>query len=245
MKICEFCGRYIITFYQNFIGESLGFCILVSKSTNMFTGLKHLHLLLIVLFVTSIIIKAILLIANQDKFDAYRKKTKVPEMIITMLFLVTGIIMGTMKGFGNLHFFFHIKLTVMVIAIPLAIIGFKKKNKALGLVSAMLFVITVGLALKSGMNMKEVHLPELAGKPEYGKALYEANCTACHGEKGAKQLDGAADLTATKLTEAYEVGNVIKDGLIDADGVTKMNPFNTLDSVEVKAISEYVITLKK
>ena len=30
-------------------------------------------------------------------------------------------------------------------------------------------------ALKGGKTMKEVHLPELAGTPEYGKALYEAN----------------------------------------------------------------------
>lgn len=211
----------------------------------MFTGLKHLHLLLIVLFVTSILVKAILLLVNEQKFDTYRKKTKVPEMVITMLFLVTGIIMGTMKGFGNLHFFFHIKLTVMIIAIPLAIIGFKKKNKALGLVSAMLFVVTVGLALKGGATMKEVHIDfKGADKAEYGKLMYEANCAACHGDGGAKQLGGAYDLTDPKMEySALQIGYIIKDGVTE-DGSVAMAPFLTLDSIEVKAIAEYVITLK-
>ena len=107
----------------------------------MYTGLKHLHLLLIFLFVASIMIKALLLLINQQKFESYRKKTKVPEMVITMLFLVTGVIMIFTKGWGGLHYFFHIKLFIMLIAISLAIIGFKKKNKILGLISAFLFVL--------------------------------------------------------------------------------------------------------
>lgn len=209
----------------------------------MFTGLKHLHVLLISLFVISVLIKAILLLVNQDKFDAYRKKTKVPEMVITMLFLVTGIIMISMKGFGGLHYFFHIKLMAIIIAIPLAIVGFKKKNKALALLSAMIFVVTIGLGLKSSGTMKEVHLNELAGTPEYGKSMYEANCAACHGDGGAKQLGGAYDLTKTSHN-ALQVGYVITDG-VSEDGVTKMAPFYSLDSTEVKAIAEYVVTLKK
>lgn len=208
----------------------------------MYTGLKHLHTLLITLFVISVLIKAILLIANKDKFDAYRKKTKVPEMVITMLFLVTGIIMWSMKGSG-LHYFFHIKMTTMIIAIPLAIVAFKKKNAALGFISASLFVVTIGLALKAADNMKEVHIdPSTIKGTEplaYGKAMYEANCVSCHGDQGAKQLGGASDLTNIEATQAYEIANVITNGL------GKMNAFKTLDSNEVKAISEYALTLKK
>ena len=202
----------------------------------MYSGLKHLHILLISLFVISVLIKAILLIANSDKFDGYRKKTKVPEMVITMLFLVTGIIMISMRG-GGLHYFFHIKLTAMAAAIPLAIIGFKKRNKILGLLSAVLFIITIGLALKSGNNMKEVHVDIPATDPNYGKALYEANCATCHGVGGAKQLGKAANLTATEMT-ALQIGYIITDGL------ESMNAYKTLDSVEVKAIGDYALTLK-
>ena len=182
------------------------------------------------------LIKAILLITNSDQFDGYRKNTKVPEMVITMLFLVTGIIMISMRG-GGLHYFFYIKLTVIAAATILAIIGFKKKNKILGLISTVLFILTIGLALKSGNNMKEVHVDIPATDPNYGKALYDANCATCHGVGGAKQLGKAADLTATEMT-ALQIGYIITDGL------ESMNAFKTLDSVEVKAIGDYALTLK-
>lgn len=202
----------------------------------MYSGLKHLHILLILPFVISVLIKAILLITNSDQFDGYRKNTKVPEMVITMLFLVTGIIMISMRG-GGLHYFFYIKLTVIAAATILAIIGFKKKNKILGLISTVLFILTIGLALKSGNNMKEVHVDIPATDPNYGKALYDANCATCHGVGGAKQLGKAADLTATEMT-ALQIGYIITDGL------ESMNAFKTLDSVEVKAIGDYALTLK-
>lgn len=203
----------------------------------MYTGLKHLHLLLVVLFTLSILIKAILVLTNSTKFEVYRKKTKVPEMVITMLFLVTGIIMFFVRG-GGYHFFMHIKLTVMVIAIPLAIIGFKKKNKALGLVASFLFIITIGLALKSGDNMRVKHVDLAANDANYGKALYEVNCVTCHGDGGGAMIGKAADLTKSELT-AEQIQNVI------VAGIGKMNGFHDgLDSVEVKAIAEYVLTLK-
>lgn len=207
----------------------------------MYTGLKHLHVLLVTLFTLSVLIKAVLVLVNSDKFDSYRKKTKVPEMIVTMLFLVTGIIMASMRGFG-FHYFFHIKLTLMVIAIPLAIIGLKKKNKALSLVSAFMFIITIGLAFKSGNNMREKHVDLPATDPNFGKALYEANCATCHGDNGSAQIGGAYDLTTGEY-EAFQVAEIINKGVVE-DNVIKMNAFKTLDSVEVKAISEYVLTLK-
>lgn len=205
----------------------------------MYTGLKHLHLLLVILFVLSVMIKTFLLIVNESKFDSYRKKTKVPEMVITMLFLVSGIVMASMRGFG-LHFFFHIKLTLMVLAIPLAIIGFKKKNKALAIVSSSMFIITIGIAMKSGNNMKEVHVEMAPTDANYGKALYEANCATCHGDGGASQLNKATDLSSADLS-VPAISNTILKG--SASG--KMVAFKTLDSTEVKAISEYVLTLKK
>lgn len=149
-----------------------------------------------------------------------------------------------MRGSG-LSMFFHYKLGAILVAIPLAIVGFKKKNKILGLLSAFLFIITIGLAFKSGGMMKEVHVEIPSTDANYGKALYEANCATCHGDAGAKQLGKAADLTALSAeVTADQIGYVITGGVI-VDGVTKMAAFKTLDSTEVKAIAEYVLTLKK
>ena len=62
----------------------------------MFTGLKHLHLLMVILFLLSMVIKTILLFVNKDKFAAYKQKTKIPEMITTIVFLITGVVMGAL-----------------------------------------------------------------------------------------------------------------------------------------------------
>lgn len=205
----------------------------------MYTGLKHLHILLISLFVISVVIKTILLFVNEGKFDKYRKKTKVVEMVITMLFLVSGIIMFTMRG-GGFHFLLHIKLTLILVAIPLAIIGFKKKNKALAFVATSLFIVTYGVAEKSNTVMKESHVEIPSTDANYGQALYEANCVTCHGNGGAAQLNGATDLSAAELSVS-----AIEKTIVNGSTEKKMAAFKTLDSTEVKAIATYVTSLKK
>ena len=81
----------------------------------MITGIKHLHTLLVFLFVITYVVKAILMITNQSELLAkYRKKTMVPEMIIATLFVVTGLYMLFTIGMGNLGGWFHTKLTLII-----------------------------------------------------------------------------------------------------------------------------------
>jgi len=204
----------------------------------MYTGLKHLHLLLITLFIISILIKTVLLFVDDEKFIIYRKKTKFLEMIITMLFLVSGIIMFTMRS-GGFHFTFHIKLIIIIFAIPLAIIGFRKKNKFLVFVATSLFIMTYGIAELSTKRMKEVHVELPVTDVNYGKVLYERNCLTCHGDKGASQLNGATDLSSEDLS-LFAISKTIRNGSVSK----KMVGFKTLSEIEVNAISKHVLTLK-
>jgi len=204
----------------------------------MYTGLKHLHLILITLFLISILIKTVLIFVDEENFVFYRKKTKFVEMVITMLFLVSGIIMFTMRN-GGFHFTFHIKLILIIFAIPIAIIGFKKKNKFLVFVSTSLFIITYGIADLSTKRMKEVHIELPVTDVNYGKALYERNCSTCHGDKGARQLNGATNLSSDDFS-LYAISETIRYGSLSK----KMVGFKTLNNLEVNAISRYVLTLK-
>lgn len=201
----------------------------------MYTGLKHLHYLLVALFLLTTLIKTILLFVNQDRFDVYRQKTKVPEMIITMLFLVTGIIMIGVRGAG-FHGDFWIKIGMILIAIPLAIVGFKKKNKILALLGSFLFIITFGVAERAAKKHKVEHIDlATANAPQ---EMYLANCATCHGETGQSMIGGASDLSASTL-DSLGISNVI------TGGIGKMRPFEGLSEEEVAAISSYVISLKK
>lgn len=206
----------------------------------MYTGLKHLHVLLVVLFVVTTLVKTILLFVNQEKFLSYRAKTKLPEIIITVLFLVTGIVMITLKS-GHFHNLFWVKIGSILLAIPMSVIGFKKQAKAPALVGAFAFILIYGLAEMSSKKalIKPVEVEtEKIGTVEHGKQLYNLNCVVCHGEQGDKNLGGAANLQNSQLTE-----NLVKEMI--QKGSKKMPAFGSLKKVEIEALTLYVKGLQK
>jgi mono/diheme cytochrome c family protein len=205
----------------------------------LYTGLKHFHYLLVVLFVLSILIKLILLFVNPTKFQAFRDKVKWPEMIVTILFLVLGIVMIVLKG-GQFHQLMWVKLGMILVAIPLTIVGFKKQNKILSLIGVFIFIMTYGVAEMAAKRSKTVKVEvaqEQSGSVEHGKLIYENNCVVCHGAAGDKKLDLAADLTITALNE-LEIKQMI------SQGSNKMPAFSNLSETEVEAVKNYVLTLK-
>jgi uncharacterized membrane protein SirB2 len=110
--------------------------------------LLHFHWLFIALFLASYLIKSFLFLSNSNLFEKYRKNTLIPESIFSAGFLITGIIMLLQIGFAGLGGWFHLKLTLVIVSIPLGIVGFKKKNKALVSISAVIFIYVFALALK-------------------------------------------------------------------------------------------------
>ena len=96
----------------------------------MFTGLLHSHRLFVILFLLHYVIKLVLLLTNRkEQLAAYTQKTRVPEMIISVGFLLTGMGM-LLKGaqFTNLIL---LKVVAVFVSIPVAVIGFKRANKGL------------------------------------------------------------------------------------------------------------------
>jgi cytochrome c553 len=85
------------------------------------------------------------------------------------------------------------------------------------------------------------------------KANWDSLCAKCHGAEGKGdtkigQKLGAKDFTDAKVQadlkdDAATKG--IKEGVKDADGKTLMKPFDTLSDDEVKALVQYVRSLKK
>lgn len=207
----------------------------------MFTGLKHLHLLMVILFLLSMVIKTILLFVNKDKFAAYKQKTKIPEMITTIVFLITGVVMIILKDakFSN---FLWIKLGLVLATIPLAIVGFKKQNKILALIGTLLFVGIYGLAEMSKKRPyvdTTVDLTQIsAGSIQHGEELYSKNCTICHGAEGDLGLGGASNLKASVLSDS-EIVNVISNGR------KNMPAYKQLSEQDVEALKNYLITLRK
>ncbi len=117
-------------------------------------GLKHIHYLFIGVFLLSYLIKCILfLLDKKEAFANYKKKTILIETLFAVGFIATGVMMiiNNQKASAGEWLsnsgWFHLKLTLVVLAIPLGIVGFKKDKKVLILLSFLFFTYVFLIAL--------------------------------------------------------------------------------------------------
>lgn len=122
-------------------------------SDGAITGMKHTHLLVVFIFVLNYLFKAILLFTGQTALlEKVRKYTKVPiDMVFPLIFIGTGLAMAMHMGMGNLGGWFHMKLTLVVLVIPMAIIGMKKSNKPLVAISSLILIYLIVLAFSKSI----------------------------------------------------------------------------------------------
>ncbi len=204
-------------------------------------NLLAIHKISVILFLLIYLIKTILLLANQtDNLEKFKKLTKVLEMIVSTAFLITGVWM-LVEG-GSIKMFQIIKLVLVLASIPIAVIAYKKSNKALAVLSLLMIVMSYGLAEmskkqkalgadESGLNSSD--------KKEMGKATYLNYCEKCHGEDGKKGFMGALNLAESTLNPA-EITAVISEG---RNTMTAYKEVLTAEQME--AVTSYVESLKK
>jgi mono/diheme cytochrome c family protein len=212
----------------------------------MYTALFHTHRLVVSIFLALYFIKMILLLMNKkDQLTNFRKWTKVPEIIVSSLFLITGIWMLLLKP--TMSIFQVIKLAAVVAAIPFGIIGFVRGNKLLGVLSFVFILAAYGLAEMGKKYVPKVELgPEIITDAEakdydqlrHGEALYKEYCKSCHGPDGKLGLGGAYDLATSKLSEQDAMA-IILNGKGTMPGFRKV-----LTQRDTDAIVEYIKTLR-
>lgn len=203
----------------------------------METGIRHTHLLSVILFLLIYLIKTILLLSNKNEGLAkFTKVVKVPEMIVSTLFLVTGIYLLTQ--IPEIKSLLIIKIVAVLISIPLAIIGFKKKNKVLAVLSLLLIIGAYGMAEMS-KKQKSKSMETISGSNLNGKELFNASCISCHGADGKLGLMEASDLSISTMDLSAKI-ELIKNGK------GAMTPFSEiLTEEQIKAVAEYSESLKK
>lgn len=201
----------------------------------MYKAVYYTHLASVILFLVIYLVKTVLLLANStEKLSRITKAVKVPEMIISFLFLGTGVYMLTQLP--EINKFMIIKLVCVFVSIPLAIIGFKKSNKILASIAFLLIVAAYGLA---EMSKKRSAVPGNENASMDGKTIYTANCVKCHGDDGKAGIMGAADLSETTL-DKVAIHSIIKDGKGQMAGFS-----GTLTDAQIDAVIAYVNSLKK
>jgi cytochrome c553 len=206
--------------------------------TDTFSILSKVHMVLVLLFVISMLIKTILIFKSNESFDNYRAKTKMPEMLVTILFLVLGIVLIVMKD-GPFHTLFYIKLGAVVAGIPLGIVGAKKHSKVLVTLSTLFFFGAYGLSEAAKGKGVQKEISQEVKTENLGKEIYTINCSSCHGADGKQGSMGASDLSATTLN-TEEISKVINEG---RRGKSIMPKFN-YQGEQLKALTNYLNSLK-
>lgn len=223
----------------------------------MYTGILHTHKLVVVLFLIYYFVRTILLLINKhDALDKLTKRFAIPDRIISVLFLSTGIYLAVFSGSSSAGSWLWIKLIAVFASIPLAIVGFKKKNKALAILSWLFLAYAYGISETKSANMnKAVYFDALAGSSKvdtkaanmipgqdnydiaaHGAALFAKNCQVCHGADGKLGKSGAKDLSASTKTRD-ESRNLIENGKNGMPGFARY-----LTEDEIMAVNAYVHT---
>lgn len=207
----------------------------------MDTGMLHTHKLSVMLFLVLYLFKLIFLLTNNQRGqDALRKKGwRIFDMAVSTLFLLTGIyLLATTPQIKTLVW---VKLAMVLVAIPLAVIGFKKANKPLAVLSVVMIFGVYGLAeviKKQVVKVDTAQIDAAATPEERAAALYTSYCIACHGADGAAMVAGASNLQTSKLTES-EVADILLKGR------NRMQSFAKVPEADRKLLVAHVLTLRK
>ena len=213
-------------------------------STGAYTGLLHTHKLVVLLFLVIYVIKLGLLLFSEPNLDKMRmnKFVRIFEVILSVLFLVTGISMWVYvaEPFQSL---FLIKIIAVFASIPLAVVGFKKKNKVLAILSVVLLFAAYGIAeVKKKSYLKPEKQDMVYNEAEtsiYGKQLYQQYCQNCHGADGAAGLSGAKNLQTSMISDA-DARMQIKEGKGNMPAYEK-----ALNDKQIDAVITHIKSLRK
>jgi mono/diheme cytochrome c family protein len=210
--------------------------------------LAIIHLYSVIIFLLLYVIKTILLFTNTTTLDKFVRATKVIEMIISFTFLVTGVwllfILGAVKTL------MIIKFLLVFASIPIAVIAFKRRKKAMAVIALLLIVGAYGM---SEAAKKKPFIPakvEVSGNADEAAKLgiktYIANCAMCHGKDGKKMYREASNLAASGLDQASDELMIRSGSSVKTKrGQVKMPAYaGVLNDEEITAVAIYVQTLK-
>ena len=194
----------------------------------MSTGILHSHYLFVVLFTLIYLVKTILLLSDKDELlEKFRRKTRITEMVVSFGFLATGIYLLLQLPF--ISTLLLIKIILVLLAIPLAVIGYKKKNKLLATLSFFVIVISFGLSHKAKESKAGGKISAVNGKE-----IFEDKCSLCHGSDGKLGVNGAKDLSVTQMNHP---------GIVEiiTNGKNSMAAYKSvLTPEQINAVASYI-----
>lgn len=208
-------------------------------------GFLHLHVTVVSIFMLLYAVKVYLLLTNKsESLDKLRSKTKIADMILGSLILITGVFL-TLK-MPTIETFLTVKIILVLASIPLGIIAMKKANKPMAIIVLLIYVYVYALAKTGSLTLKkEAYVTPVTADSTNGAAVNEgevvfvAKCALCHGVDGKLMLNGAKDLSVSTLLKAETIA-MIKSGKGLMPGFE-----DELNEQQLNALADYAEGLRK
>jgi mono/diheme cytochrome c family protein len=210
-------------------------------------GFLHLHITITSIFVFIYLAKVYLLAAEKtEAFNKLRSKTKIADMILGSLIIITGVYL-TIKA-PVIETYLIVKIALVIVSIPMGIIAMKKSNKTLAIIVLAIYFYVFLVARAGSLTLqKTAYVTPVAALnatngavvTDEGKIVYEIKCALCHGTDGKLMLNGAKDLSVSKLTKAETI-EMIKAGKGLMPGFK-----DELNEQQLNALADYAEGLRK
>ena len=232
----------------------------------------HTHVLVVVLFLIFFAIKAVLLLLNRrDTLNKVRNKTKVVDTVLGTLILITGVYLLFLYN-GGIPTYLIVKVVFVLLTIPLGIVGIKRENKVLTVLSLLIFLYAYGVAETNSlaMNRKEHAVAPITNTTTETPETDAANA-GTSSETAQEEI--LATLSETQMANAKAIYTQVcatchgEDGakglggaaLLTLSQLTLNDRINVIEngrglmpafgsqltSQEAEALAAYTITLKK
>lgn len=215
----------------------------------MYNSFLHIHIITAIVFLLFYLIKTVLLVLNKETiFIKINGKTNIPQRLIEVIFLISGIYLSFNSGMVQIGNWFWIKLILFIILLPLGIMAMAKRRKIMAVICLLGFLYLYGVSetkspvfdwkqgLISHSTMDGLENMELKEAAEY---IFLQNCAVCHGKKGTKGLSGANELINSEKTpgEMIQIINTGKNAMPGYESV--------LSQGQISSIVDYILELKK
>jgi Cytochrome C oxidase, cbb3-type, subunit III len=190
------------------------------------------------IFLLVYLVKGIFIFRAEESRKKVFSKIKLLEIPVSFLFLATGIYLLFFLGHPPL--FIMIKILLVLVAIPLAIIGQKRSKPIFLWLSILLIVYVFGVSETRSLNFQKPKMEYLADDGSganfellnIGSHIYGEHCLRCHGKNGDLERYGAKKLSLSTLSPEKR-REIIMKGKGDMPNFKKKIDLSELEGLEL------------
>lgn len=238
----------------------------MSGISHYYDYIMQAHVVAVALFMVILFSRVVVMGARSETvIEKFSRRMRIPNMVLVPLMIITGILLliGRYDKVGDIDKYMLAKLVLVIIALPLAAIGVRRKTLSMVGIALVVYSLAMALAFfqpgaedgnltaddsliidddtsRADQLRRDTTITEEERLLLQGKQVFlERGCGSCHGVNGFSGFQSAKNLEASKLNED-QIIQVVTNGRASMPPLRKSIP-----EEEMKSLVKYVINLRK